>query len=356
MKRKWMFVVAMAGMLALTGACGKSKEAAGETVGAETAAGGKLVKLAEYKGIEVTAVDATVTDEELQEMIDSLLAEYPNTVEVEGKTTVEDGDIVNIDYVGTLNGEAFDGGSSDEGGYDLEIGSGSFIEGFEEGLIGKKVGGTYNLELTFPEDYYSEDLAGQDVVFEVTVNKIVEYVEAEWNDEFVQKNTWYDSVDAYVEGTKADWAAYKEEQATAEKMEEALNAIIAESEFEYEDSLDATVQALKEEYQSEAEMYELDLETYMYYMYGYEGEDLDAQLKEEAEYQLKVELVINAIAEKEKLTLTEEEYTEGLQTMADEYWAESPEAFEEEYGREMVEEALLYDKVAAFILENAVEK
>lgn len=142
--------------------------------------------MAAIKALKFRAVSVEVTDEEIQAQIDNLLNSYPDVKTVEGKTTIEEGDIVNIDFVGKLDGEPFEGGSSGEGGTNLEIGSGSFIDGFEDGLIGKTTGSTVELPLTFPEEYsLNPDLAGKDVVFEVTIHDIVEYVTPEWNDEFV---------------------------------------------------------------------------------------------------------------------------------------------------------------------------
>lgn len=185
MKKRWILVLALAGVLTLAAACGGKKEVedneAPKEVETEVAEyKSKVVKLGNYKGVKAEAVSTEVTEEELQAEIDALLAFYPATKPVEGKTVIEDGDTVNIDFVGRLDGEAFEGGSSQNQGYDLTIGSGSFIAGFEEGLIGKEIGNTYDLPLTFPDPYKpNPDLSGKDVVFEVTVHEIIEYVDAE---------------------------------------------------------------------------------------------------------------------------------------------------------------------------------
>ena len=354
--------MALAGIMALTGACGSKKETAEDTSDktaeeAGTASEGKLIKLGNYKNVEIEAISTTVTDEEMQEMIDELLAAYPAAKPLEGRTVVEDGDIVNIDYVGRKDGEAFQGGTSGEGGYDLTIGSGAFIPGFEEGLIGKEVGGTYDLPLTFPEEYSNNpDLAGQDVVFEVTVNYIIEdYVDAEWNDAFVQKNTNYDSVEAYMEGTRADYEAYKGEQAPVEKEKSVVKAIIADSEFDCEEELKTLEENMRTQYEQSAEAYGLDLETYVSYAFGVDMEEFEKQLKEAADYQLKGRLVVKAIADAEKMQVTEEEYQAELSELAETYGAESPEAFEEQYGRDVIEENILFEKVLDFVVGQAVE-
>ena len=353
MKKKGLLILALAGVLALTGGCGKKEttESAGEE--SSTLSDAKLIKLGNYKGVEIEAISTEVTDEEMQEQIDSLLAAYPEVRPVEGKTIVEEGDTVDIDYAGYKDDVAFDGGTAE--GYELTIGSNTFIDGFEDGLIGKEVGETCELNLTFPESYGNADLAGQDVVFVVTINQIVEYVDAEWNDAFVQSNTAYETTDAYIEATRAEWQAYKEEQAPYTRMQYALQAVIADSEFECGNALEELKISMRAEYEDAAAQYGLDLETYLDYMYGSTLEDFEAELESVADYQLKGPLVIEAIIEAENMTLTEEEYTEGLAELAEEYQAESAEAFEEQYGREMIEESLLYNKVMEMIADQAVE-
>lgn len=359
MKKKWLLILALAGVMALTGACGSKKEDAAkeEDTVSEAVSEGKLLRLGNYKNVEIEAIDTTVSEEEMQEIIDNLLSAYPEAKPVEGRTAVEDGDIVNIDYVGRKDGEAFEGGTSGEGGYDLTIGSGTFIPGFEEGLVGKEVGGTYELPLTFPEEYSNNpDMAGQDVVFEVTVNYIIEdYVEPEWNDAFVQKNTEYDSVDAYMEATRADYEAYKVEQAPAEKERSVVKAIIADSEFDCEEELKALEESMRTQYEDTAEAYGIDLEAYVNYFFGMDMEEFEQQIQDAADYQLKGRLVVKAIAKAENMEVTEEEYTESLAELAETYGAESPEAFEEQYGRDVIEENLIFEKVLALIVGQAVE-
>lgn len=157
------------------------------------------VTLSEYKGVTVNIEAPEVTDEEVDTKVETILAQNPNEVEVD--RAAKEGDIVNIDFKGTKDGEAFEGGSAED--QDLELGSGKMIEGFESGLIGAKKGETKTLNLTFPEDYREESLAGQPVVFEVTVNSVKEEQEAELNDDFVKRvsKEEYQTVDAYKEAS-----------------------------------------------------------------------------------------------------------------------------------------------------------
>ena len=168
MRKKMIALFLCISTVAALSGCGSSKNST-STGNADSAE--KLVKLGDYKNIEVE-VDKSyeISDNSVQETIENYFLTAPIYTENKEKDTVADGDVANIDYEGTKDGEAFDGGSAK--GYNLKIGSGTFIDGFESGLIGKKVGETVDLNLTFPEDYGSEDLAGKDVVFKVTINSI----------------------------------------------------------------------------------------------------------------------------------------------------------------------------------------
>ena len=171
----------------------------------------EYIKVGKYKGLETEAFTVEVTDEEIQAQIDSELEAAAASEEIPKGDVIADGDTVNIDYVGKKDGKKFDGGSAE--GHDLVIGSDSFIDGFEDGLIGRKVGDKVKLELTFPEDYGESSLAGQDVVFTVKINSATRVITPEYDISFVKSTTEYDSIEAYetlnkrleeVEETKID--------------------------------------------------------------------------------------------------------------------------------------------------------
>ena len=160
------------------------------------------VELGEYKGIEVQEIDGEVTDKEIDQYLDDIRSKHAEVKTITDKRSVlKEGDTANIDFVGKKDGEAFAGGTAE--GYDLVIGSGSFIPGFEEQMKGMKVEDVRNVELSFPEDYYVSDLAGQPVVFEVTLNTIKRKILPELNDEFVKDVSNFETVDAYKEDIKA---------------------------------------------------------------------------------------------------------------------------------------------------------
>ncbi len=350
MKKRWI-AAALVCTLALTGGCGKST--GGEASDSSTASDiagqypdSSITKLGNYKGVEIAKENVEVSDDEVQTEIDNLLASYP-TYQKTDKTTVEDGDWVNIDFVGKIDGEAFEGGSSDEGGYDLLIGSDSFIDGFEDGLIGKNVGDSFELPLTFPEDY-TEDLAGKDVVFEVTINAIEEQVDAEWNDAFVQKNTDYETVEEYVEATKASLLEEKE----SNKPYYVMEAIVEDSEFDYADSdLETLVDAQKQQYEQYASYFGMTLEDFLS-----NSKITDEELQDNAKFQIGCTLAIDAIGKAENITVSDEEYETGLSELAEQYGADSAEDFEEQYGKTDIENSILYDKILDYVVEQAVVK
>lgn len=356
MKKKTWIVVMLASLLAMTAACGKKEAEPEKPDTGEEFTDSSVTRLGTYQGIEVH-IDTTPTEEEIQAEIDSFLAENPATKPIEGKTVIEKGDTVHIDFVGRMDGEPFAGGSSNGEGYNLTIGSGSFIPGFEDGLIGKEIGTTCELPLTFPDPYNpNPDMSGAETVFEVTIHEIVEYVDAELNDEFVQKNTEYDTVEAYRDAVKEGLAQYKESNRQSEKEYQVIQALIDNSEF---DCAEADLETLRNNIIEEQEMYAayagIELSEYISSYMNMTEEEFNTQVEELAQFQLKSRLIIDAVTQAEQIGVTEEEYQEGLKSLASQYGAESAEAFEGTYGREMIEDTLIYDKTIDYLVEQAVE-
>ena len=232
MRRYVKFLVCgAAAALVLASGCGQKQEeettaAQEETSGREELTG--HVELGQYKGIEIEAADRTVTDEEVQDAVQSRLEANPDLVEVD--RPAENGDTVNIDFVGLLDGVAFDGGTGEN--YDLELGSGSFIDGFEDGLVGAVKGQELSLELTFPDPYQNNpDLAGKDVVFDVTVNRVEEARTPELNDAFVQRISDFDTVDAWEADLRSQLEDTKAQQADTQEENELFDAVVANATF-----------------------------------------------------------------------------------------------------------------------------
>ncbi|MFI3173245.1 MAG: trigger factor [Eubacteriales bacterium] len=312
-----------------------------------------LITMPEYKGVEVEDVELIeVTDEDVQLTIDSILTYYTESVEVE--RPVETGDTVNIDYVGTLDGVAFDGGTAE--GYDLTIGSGQFIDGFEDGLIGTEVGDVVSLDLTFPEEYSSEDLAGQAVVFEVTINTITIENIPELTDELVPTiSTTATTVEEYWDEIRA---ALEDEnlatQATARETQ-VWAAIIDKAEIsEYPEADLASLLALiSASYEAQASMYGMTIDEFVEAS-GLTMEDYEAYLDELAMEIYKSNLAVVYIATQEDLIPTAEEFDAEIEAIATEYGYESVDALYEQAAREDLEIDVLSDIVVAWLIDNSV--
>lgn len=313
------------------------------TIGGDT----DSVTLGNYKGVTYTPLSTEVTDEDVEARIQSLMAQRATTKEVD--RAAKDGDTVNIDYVGMKDGVAFEGGTA--AGYNLVLGSGNFIDGFEDGLIGATKGQELSLDLTFPENYPSADLAGQAVVFDVTVNSVAELVEAELNDAFVNENTEYATVEEYRTAIKAGMEEEARANAENKKKSDVLLKVIDDSEIMVSDAtLDEYYNRQVEVYEKQAEAAGLDLATMAGY-YGMTEEVFKEQLKLMSQEVTKQNAVVNAIAEAEGITVADEE----RDALAVDFGYESVEAMLEEAGQKTVDEYILTDKVVTFIAEQAVE-
>lgn len=306
----------------LLAGCGSSNSASGNVTLAEE----------DYKGIEVAAVEPEeVTDDDVQDAIDSVLEENAETTEVADRA-VKDGDTVNIDYVGTVDGEEFDGGSYE--GYDLEIGSDSFIDGFEDQIIGHETGDEFDINVTFPDDYSSDDLAGKDAVFAITLNSISKVTTPELTDEFVATvSDTSTTVDEYKEELRAQLE--EDNQTTADETfaENVMQAVLDNAEVdEYDaDELETLVTESKSYYeQIISSFYGTTLSDYLEQV-GETEEDFDAEIEEECKNTLKEQMVCAYIAEKEGLELTDDEYQEKLEEMVSDYGYSSTDEVIEEY-------------------------
>lgn len=306
----------------------------------------KCVTLGDYKGVTVEKTIQSVTDEDVQNEIDNALANYP----VEVDQAAKEGDTVNIDYVGKIDGEEFDGGSDQ--GADLKLGSGKSIDGFEDGLIGARKGETRTLNLTFPEDY-TQDLAGKAVEFTVTVNAVKEPL-SEPTDQWVADNIeGYDNLADYKAGIRSEQEESNEQTAENQVRYAAWTQVIDNCTInEYPETL---VEVGKK-------LYEQQVETYA----KYAGMELDAYIESsgltQEEYQSNMEeygknvaaqaLVCQAICDKEGFAIGDDDYQKALQDMLTEYGCTEDELIQT-YGQDNVEQSIMLNRVSNLILENA---
>lgn len=307
------------------------------------------VTLGEYKGLKVADQPVEVTDDQIDEVVRQNI-QFADALEKVTEGTVEDGDTANIDYEGKLDGEAFDGGTAK--GYDLVIGSHSFIDGFEDGLIGVTVGETVDLPLTFPENYGNADLAGKEVVFTVTVNEIKRMPEL--TDELASTISDGEYTDAagYRDSIRADL----EEQAQAQRdmmlKSDLLTQVASGSEVkEYpQEMVDYGVANMDTYYRGMAEQYAMEFEEFLSSFLGMTEEDFSEQVVLATQQNLQQEMYLKAIAETEGIEVTDEDLAEA----AKEFGFETTEEFIAAYGEDVVRISVLQDKTLDFLLENAV--
>lgn len=309
---------------------------------------GTVKKLGNYKGLEVTLGDQTVTDEDVDNEVQASL-QSSSTLESADRAA-KLGDTVNIDYVGEKDGVAFDGGTAQ--GYDLGLGSGTFIDGFEDGLVGAKKGEVRDLELTFPEDYHAADLAGQDVVFHVTVNDVKERKIPELTDEWVKEYTGGEcaTVDEFKKVLREKLEQYKKQDAEATAQNQLISQVIENSEFE------PTVEAIEYEYQTMIGMYDqyaamsgMTTDEYLE-AYGVDPDAMRIQLSYYAEESVKQRLMEDAIIKAEGLTVSDAD-REALAS-AYGYTADDMQSI---YGDQFDDYARSY-MVVRYIYDNAVKK
>lgn len=272
-----------------------------------------------YANLTIEVAKDEVTDEQVESAIQQNLDLDVTYEEVTDHDTVQDGDYVNIDYTGKIDGNEFDGGSAE--GYDLEIGSGTFIDGFEDGLIGHKKGDTVDLNLKFPDDYSNSDVAGKDVVFTVTINKIEKEVKAELNDDYVKNMGLTDSfgnaittVDAfrkYVRTSLEENAEQSYEQDCNAAILSALSEKIDLKKDAPEAMITRIYNSLNSTYTQYASNYGMSLSDFLQ-VYGYTDDTFKTLLNTQAQEEAKDLIILQAIAEDQELEPTDSEVSEGL--------------------------------------------
>ena len=307
----------------------------------------KYVTIGEYKGLTLDRSSVTVTDDDVQAEIDYNLEE--NGTEV-NDGTVEEGDSVTINFTGTIDGKEFDGGSAED--YDLVIGEGGMIDGFEDGIIGMKKGETKELDLTFPDDYYEESVAGKPVVFKVTLQKFTR--PSELNDEWVAANTEYKTVDEYRAAVKKELEENETKSADYDLYSNAWSEVLANSEVkEYpEEDVDKAVEAYKklnENYVKEAGMEMSDFLKAQ----GMSEEDYEEDCQQYAESKVEQNLIVQGIMDAEGLSINDEETQKLKDDLIEEYGFASIDEMIETYGEQEVNESLALLRVERFIVENA---
>ena len=368
MKKKILTLMLAACMVTALTACGSSKEEGQSQDTTEVSGNGIIstkdydpddyVKLGDYEGITVNTDVYTYTDADVDAQFDKEINYYVEYMDAydytaTDKQTVETGDTVNIDYTGTKDGVAFDGGTAQ--GVHLKIGSGRFIDGFEDGLIGHAVGETVNLDLTFPENYSNADLAGAAVVFEVKINSIDEGKLPEINDALIASlNLGYDTVDACRQNVEDYLKNACDEKNSDAKKSAVWNAVYATCEVsdapqELVDDIKTRIAANAQSY---ADYYKVDLATFITNYMGLTEEEYEKQTAESAAESAKEKLAIAAIAKKAGISLSDDDVKAAAETEYSDYGYDSADALLSAIGQGAYYDYVLSDKVNESLIDQ----
>ena len=313
------------------------------------------VTLGAYKGVQVEPVQVSVTDEEVEADLKQQQENNARTVAVEGRP-VADGDIAVIDFEGFVDGAAFEGGKGEN--YSLTIGSHSFIDNFEEQLIGKNAGDSCEVNVTFPEDYQAKELAGKPALFKVTVKEIKEKQLPELDDEFAGEVSEFDTLEEYKADIRKKLEERKAEEAKNQKEDAVIDAIVADAKMEIPDAMVETQQRqMVDDFAQRMQMQGLTMEQYFQFT-GQTYDGMVEQMKPQAERRIKSRLVLEAVVAAEGIEASEEDYEAEIARMADMYQMEADKVKEimGENGKKQIMEDLAVKKASEFVVSQAVEK
>ena len=313
------------------------------------------IELGQYKGVEVDKVEIEVTEEEINAEIDKVREQNSRMVTVDDRA-VQDKDIVNIDYSGSIDGVAFDGGTAQ--GQDLTIGSHSFIDTFEDQIIGKNIGDEFDVNVTFPEEYHEQSLAGKPAVFRVKLNgiKVKELPEAD--DEFAQEVSDFDNMNDYRADVKKNLEEKKAKEVRAAKEDAVITKIIENTRMEIpQGMIDLQKERMAEDFAQRLQYQGLSIEQYLKFT-GMTAKQFVDELEPRALTQIKTRLVLEAVAKAENIEVTEEDIEKEYKDMADRYQMEVDKIKEliGEKEKETMRMDIAVDKAATLVADAAVEK
>lgn len=312
------------------------------------------VTLGEYKGIEVEKTVIEVTDEEVDAEIKK--AQEQNSREITVDRPAQNGDTVVIDYAGTIDGVAFDGGSAE--GHSLVLGSNSFIPGFEDQLVGATAGSNVDVHVTFPEDYHAKDLAGKEAVFACTVHEVKTKEYPEIDDEFAQDVSEFDTLAEYKEDVKKNILSRKENEAKSAKQQKVMDKIIENATMDIPDAMvDTQAAGMVDEYAQRLRYQGLSMDQYFKFT-GMNAESLKEQLKPQALKNIQSRLVLEAVIAAENIEVSDEEMDAEIEKMASMYQMEVDKVKEllGDTEKENIKKDLAAQKAVEFVADAAVEK
>ncbi|MBQ9156668.1 MAG: trigger factor [Eubacterium sp.] len=310
------------------------------------------VELGQYKGLDVDSVPVEVTDEEVEAKLKEAQLQNAREITVEDRP-VKEGDVIKLDYAGTIDGVPFDGGTATN--QNLEIGSHSFIDTFEDQLVGLNIGDEKDVEVTFPEEYHAEELAGKPAVFHVKILGITEKQLPEIDDDFAQDTTEFDSLEEYKDDIRARLKLGKEEQAKNKMANQLIEKVIETSTMDIPDAMiEAQVDQQLQEFQQRLSYQGMDFDQYL----QYSGRGVDAvreNMRPDAKKNIQGSLVLEQIAKEEGITASDEDLRAELEKMATMYQmdVEQIEGFMPDEEKESMKRNLATQKAVDFLVEHA---
>ena len=312
------------------------------------------VTLGEYKGVEVPKTEIQVTDEEIQAEVDKERENNSRTIDVDDRG-VEKGDLIKLDFDGSVDGVPFQGGKAED--YPLTVGSGSFIPGFEDQLIGAKIGEEMEVKVTFPEDYHAEDLKGKEAVFKCTVKAIQVKELPEADDEFAKDVSEFDTMAEYREDIKKNLTEKKEAAAKREKETAAVAKAVENAQMEIPDAMvDEQVRRMADDFTRRMESQGITMQQYMQFT-GMDADKLLEQMKPEALKRIQNSLVLEAVAKAENIEISDERLDEEIAKMAESYKMEADKLKElmGDYEKEQMKNDLAIQAAVDLVRDSAKE-
>ncbi len=311
------------------------------------------VELGKYKGIEIKKIEYKATDKDIEHELGHMAERNARLVTIEDRP-VEKGDITVIDFEGSVDGVKFEGGTAEN--HELEIGSNTFIPGFEDQIIGMKVDEVKDVKVKFPDEYFSKDLAGKDAVFKVTLHEIKKKELPKIDDEFAKDVSEFDTLDELKNSIKERLDTDNERKAKYETEEEAIKTVCENAKLDIPNGMvELEIDNMMQDMQTRLSYQGLNLNQYMQ-MLGKTEDDMRSEFKEQAERQIKSRLVLEAIVKAEKIEAVDEEIAEKVKEMAKQYGRKEEELLENEQLREYISENLKSEKAIDFIVKNAKKK
>ena len=312
------------------------------------------VELGTYKGIEIEAIDTVVSGEDVDNEIDRVRKQNARKIDITDRAA-QDGDITNIDFEGFVDEVAFEGGKGE--GYDLTLGSKSFIPGFEDQIIGHSIGDEFDVNVTFPEDYHSEDLKGKAAVFKCKLNSIKENQLPELDDEYVSDISDVETVDEYKANIRKQLEEKKEKQAKNQRENKAIEKLIEDSKMDIPASMIENQQrSMLDEFKQQLAMQGMNFDMYSQYT-GMNEEVMLEQVKPEAEKRVKSRLVLEAVAKAENIEASDEDLDKKLEEMAAMYKMDADKLKElvGDKEKDAIKKDIAVEKAADLIVENIKE-